>query len=184
MINFKNLRVGDIVGTTSGSPLACLIRLNTWGWKYFFTQSKASHIAVVVDRGGGLLYLCEMLASGIAFTSLDAYDCKAPKQHFTFVGRHPALDDDSMRARFNLCAIELHAQHIKYGFDDLADYITDRVGIHIKEKENRIICSELPRVIFETIGVPYPAQWKGKCSPMDWQMFLPPLSDHLKEVLP
>jgi hypothetical protein len=182
MINLSALQIGDIIGTTSGSPLATLIKLNTWGWRFMFSQKKASHIATVVDRGHGLYYFAEMQASGIALTEIHAYCNVVPMQHVCWVGRNPELNNLGTQVKYNNAILALHARRVKYGYDDLFDYITERVGIHIRDKENRIICSELPRVAYKQIGISYPPSWEGKCSPMDWQEW-ETLEDVTKSIL-
>jgi len=172
MIKINNLEVGDIIGTTSGTPLASLIKLKTWGWRNAFAQNKSSHIAVVVDRGHGLLYFAEMLSSGIALTEIHDYDHSAPRQHICYVGRHPLIaNNEELRNTFNKTVLELHARKVKYGYDDLFDYCTETIGIKLRDKEDTLICSELPRVAFKACGIHYPVNWEGKCSPKDWQCF-------------
>ena len=173
MIRINKLMVGDIIGTTSGSPLAMIIKARTWGWRKMFSQKHSSHIAVVVDRGHGLLYFAEMLAGGIALTNIQEYNNRAPRQHICFVGRHPTVASSAMkRGIISDQILYLHSRKVKYGFDDLFDYLTESFGIHIPDKESTLICSELPRVGFKKADVETPSAWDEKCSPQDWQSWV------------
>lgn len=172
MINISKLEIGDIIGTTSGSPVATLIKIKTWGWRRAFSQQHSSHIATVVNRGHGLLYLAEMLPGGIELTNIHEYDNKAPRQHFCWVGRHPAFGSEEVKLKYNNLILALHSRKVRYGYDDLINYISEGIGIHLKDREDRIICSELPRVGFKGCSIPYPSNWEGKCSPMDWQCWV------------
>ena len=176
MIIIQNFRIGDIVGTTSGSPLAMLIKARTWGWRSALSQSKSSHIATVVDRGNGLLYFAEMLSGGIHLTEIHSYDHRAPNPHICFVGRHAALCGsigptpvNSFATLYNNTILALHARKVKYGYDDMVNYIMESFRIKIRDKESTLICSELPRVGFDASFIPYPESWASRCSPMDWQ---------------
>lgn len=165
MIKVENLRPGDIVGVTSGSPLATVIKLRTWGWKHAFDQTKASHIAVVVDRGQGLLYLAEMLSNGLDLNEIHEYDHTPPRSHICFVGRLPALDNLELRSKFNAFILEAHARKVKYGFEDLLKFL----NIPLKDNQNTWICSELPREDCKKQAITYPNTWDKNCAPADWQ---------------
>jgi len=171
MIRVGCFRVGDVVGTTSLSPLACIIKARTWGWRKMFDQGLCNHIATVVTEHG-LLYFMEMLGKGIHETDIHEYDHFAPRDHICWVGRHPAMDDPAKRMCYNNYMLDLHARHIKYGYEDIANFITEEVGIHLKDKQDTLICSELPRVGFKRFGIPYPVNWDKECAPSDWQQWV------------
>jgi hypothetical protein len=165
MINLAALRIGDIIGTTGLNPVSMAIKARLWGWRRMLDQSIPNHIAVVVDRGHGLLYLAEMLSKGIALTECNYYNHKAPAQHICFVGRHKALDDINKRVEFNNFVLKAHSIKVKYGFDDLALFL----NLKVKDNLKTWICSELPREAFKSCGIGYPAQWNVNCSPRDWR---------------
>ena len=171
MIKVQNLQVGDIVGTTSLSALSIGIKIRTWGWRKAFDQTKASHIATVVSEHT-LSYFMEMLAKGIHETDINEYDHSAPRQHICFVGRHRAFENPQTQAMYNSIMLELHARHVKYGYEDLANFILEKVGIRLKDKQDTLICSELPRVGFKHCGIPYPSTWDKECAPSDWQQWV------------
>lgn len=170
MIYYERLKIGDVVCTTSGSPLAAAIKMRTWGITSAFSQSKASHIATVVERGHGLLYFAEMLPKGLDLTEISSYDHAAPLQHICAIRRHPLLSQNAdLRIKYNNAILALHARKVKYGYDDLFNYIGELVGIQVRDKESTLICSELPRVGLKAVGVVTPDRWSKRCSPMDWQ---------------
>jgi hypothetical protein len=162
-------QVGDIVGITSGSPLATIIKAKTWGIKSAFSQDKASHIGTVVDRGQGLLYLAEMNAGGLDLMSFRAYDHVRPLAHICFVGRHPAFDQQVRRDIYNEFMLSAHAHGVRYGFEDLVNFLP---GVHFKDNLKTWICSELPREAFRAQGIAYPRGWDFQCAPRDWQLWL------------
>jgi hypothetical protein len=171
MIHVERLQIGDIVGTTSLSPLACAIKLKTWGWRKMFNQGLCNHIATVVSEHS-LNYFMEMLGKGIHETDINEYDHSAPRDHICFVGRHHAFDDCVTRERYNDYILQLHAKHIKYGYEDIANFIFEDVGIRLKDKQETLICSELPRSGFKKFGISYPSNWDKDCAPSDWQQWV------------
>jgi hypothetical protein len=171
MIKVQNLRIGDIVGTTSLSALSIGIKIRTWGWRKAFAQDRSSHIATVVSEHT-LFYFMEMLAQGIHETDVNEYDHSAPRQHIAFVGRHRAFESEATQKTYNDFMLELHARGIKYGYEDLANFILEKIGIHLKDKQETLICSELPRAGFKYCGIPYPSAWDKDCSPADWQQWV------------
>lgn len=179
MINVKKLRIGDIICTTSGSPLATIIKFRTWGWRYMFSQDKASHIATVVDRGEGLLYFAEMGAYGFDLTEIYTYDRPKPLSHVCCVLRHDAFNSLINRTHYNNFMLKAHAHKVMYGYEDLVNFLP---AIHFHDNPNTWICSELPREGFKTCGIPYPIAWDNSCSPKDWQCWKV-LKDVTKEII-
>lgn len=179
MILVNKLQVGDIVGTTSGAPIAMAIKFRIYGWRHVLHQDDSSHIATVVDRGQGLLYLAEMLPGGIELTEIHCYDHKKPLRHIVFVKRHPAFNDSVIKLCYNDFMLEAHSRKVKYGFEDMANFLP---GIHFKDNPNTWICSELPREGFKECRIPYPVQWEKACSPRHWQDWTIP-TDITKTVI-
>jgi hypothetical protein len=175
MINVQNLRIGDVCGTTSLNPLTMMIKWNTWGKRYIFDQTKASHVTTVVTEHG-LNYFMEMLSKGIHQTDINEYDHSKPFPHICFVGRHSAFEDIGIRNHYNEIMLELHEKHVKYGWEDLINFVLVKYGLQIKDNPNRNICSVLPRIGFKHVGISYPYKWDimPYCSPMDWQLYKDP----------
>lgn len=172
MINYSSLQIGDIIGTTSASPLAALIKARTWGWRSMLDQKKCNHIATIVDRGHGLLYLAEMLSKGIELTELHTYDHKAPRQHICFVGRHDAFYDITTQVKYNNWILSQHSHGVKYGWDDF--FRTEGwFAKRVKDHPDTMICNELPREGFKYCGIPYPSTWDNPdFCPMNWQTWV------------
>jgi hypothetical protein len=172
------LRIGDIVGTTSGAPIACAIHWRLWGWRNMFRQDLPNHIAIVVNRSHGLLYLAEMLGKGIALTEIHEYEQRAPLQHVCFVGRHAALNEASTQVKLNNYLLEAHARKVKYGYEGLLLFL----NLKVKDDPARLICSELAREAFRIARIPFPRPWEENCSPRDWWEWIE-LHNITKEVL-
>lgn len=172
-LNPEAFRIGDVVGTTSLSALSAAIKIKTWGWRYAFAQSRSSHIATVTTEHT-LNYFMEMLGKGIHQTDINEYGSSGPSAHVVFVGRHKAFDNDSVRTTYNNYMLALHARHIKYGYEDIANFILGDVGIRLKDKQDTLICSELTRAGYAKVGIPFPTAWEKNCSPADWQRWVDP----------
>jgi hypothetical protein len=168
MINVAALRIGDCVGTTNWGPISIPIKIKTWGWLYAFSQNKASHIACVVNEHS-LNYFMEMLPGGIHETDIHEYDHYAPRDHICWVGRHSAFDDPNTQQKFNDFMLEAHAHHVKYGYEDLCNFILEKVGFRLKDNQSTLICSELWRAGVHICGVNYPPTWEKDCAPADEQ---------------
>jgi hypothetical protein len=174
-INPNVLQPGDIILTTSMSPLAALIRARTWpsfakGFGGWFNMGLATHAAIVCDRGGGLYYACEMIGRGIEMSELEIYD-HGPKswlKHIIAVRRHTAFSgpgDDPLdrRIKANRYMIDTHSFNVRYGFDKLIEFIFPKA----KDNPYTMICSQWARRVFAQAGIvpPFP----DLCSPADWQ---------------
>jgi len=171
MIKVQNLRIGDIVGTTSLAPWTWFIKGKTWGWTSIFSQGKCNHIATVCGEHR-LVYFMEMIGRGIHQTDIHDYDNRIPMSHVCFVGRHKAFDDPNVREKYNDYMLTLHEHRVKYGWDDIKNHIFNTIGIHIRDKEETLICNELPRVGFAYCGIPYPKEWdSARFAPIDWQIW-------------
>jgi hypothetical protein len=170
MIHVDKLRIGDVVGTTDLSFLSSMIKLRTWGWCSMLSQSKCSHIATVVQEHG-LFYLMEMEGKGITESDVNKYDHSPPRAHICFVGRHPVFNRMAIQLQYNDYMLLLHEKHVKYGFEDIANFVLEEVGIRLHDKQDTLICSELPRVGFAKCGIPYPQAWEKDCSPENWQVW-------------
>lgn len=169
-MNIDKLKVGDIIGTTSYNPLASIIKMKTWGFKYALAQNKCSHIGCIVDRGFGLLYIAEMLATGISLTPLNRYASKPPKEHIVFIGRHNSFSNDADKVKqFNNWILLQHSKGVKYGWDDFFRESSWLSKI-FEDKKETMICNELPREAFKFCNISYPESWnQNNFSPKDWQ---------------
>jgi len=183
-MNIRNFQIGDIVGTTSLAPWTMAIKGKTWGWRYIFSQTKSSHIATVCGEHR-LFYFMEMLGKGIHQTDIHDYDNRAPKSHVCFVGRHKAFDDPVIREKYNEFMLDLHERRVKYGWDDIENHILVKLGIQIHDKEDTLICNELPKVGFAWCKIPYPKEWDSPTfAPMHWQVYKNPLfTDVTKQII-
>jgi hypothetical protein len=167
-IDPDKLQPGDIVGITDLSWFACVERTTINGLGNVFNQMLSTHIAVVCDRGSGLLYFCEMMYPTIQMNNLQEYDHLKPMEHITFVGRHPALAaDGGKRMACNDFLIESHAHLVKYDLLELLKFW----DMPVPDDPKKIICSDLPRNMLRAVGLPYPMAWDVKCSPYDWQVW-------------
>ena len=182
MIKIDKLKVGDIVCTTSASPIAVAIKIKLWGWRNCFNEKLANHTGIICRRSNysSLLYIAEMLSDGLNYTALSEYDHKHPRNHFVFVGRHPKMDGFrlSKECMINHFISNAHDAYIKYGYEDLLHFLNSKV----KDNPNTLICSELPREVFRDCGITYPKQWDIDCSPKDWQTWVD-LTNVTSEVL-
>jgi len=128
----------------------------------------------------------EMLGKGIHQTDVHEYDHSAPRPHICFVGRHRAFDSPTIRDHYNEVMLEMHEHHVKYGYEDLVNFILVKVGFHIRDVAANLICSVLPRVGFRHVGISYPYKWDNLpyCSPMDWQIWKEPkYQDITKQII-
>ena len=185
MINAAKFRIMDICGITSQGPLQVGIKDFTWArdmhfwqptyWKTVLSQSLASHIALIATEHS-LNYTIEMEGDGIEENYIHEWDhgLSGPQDHITFVGRHKAFYNPNLAAAANAYLLDLHARHVKYGFTHIVNFVADTLGIHLHDKDNRLICSELPRVIFKQFKIIYPPAWDNLCSPMSWQIWQDP----------
>lgn len=181
-------QVGDILPTTSMAPSAAIIRARTWKGKPIFDMRLSTHTAIVVDRGGGLLYACEMGPWGIRMRELQAYD-HGPRSwldHPCCLLRHALMSsgDDGLelRNKVNDYCIRLHSFHVRYGYEDLMRFLWPEMP----DDPNAMVCSQLAVSVLDYVGITLPdkwmivnesARWPGLVSPADIQRW-----DGLKPV--
>lgn len=170
-INYANLRIGDVFVSTDLSPFADITRIRTWGWPAVVDLTKGTHTGVIVDRGGGLFYACEMGMGGLQMGELHKYDhaAKSPRNHFTRVMRHKLFDDPQVRQQANQYMIQQHAFGIKYGFKELLEYLFPKVH---DDYPYKLICSQWAAQVWKTAGVQL--TFKEMVAPKDWQCYQSP----------
>ena len=168
----ENLLPGDIIGVTDRSFLSAGIKAETWGFMSALCQSKASHIVVVGSTCRGPIRFIEMAASGIQDNSPNEYDLMPGGEHLVWVGRHRDMTP-ALRIAFNdYLVYALLEQHLKYGFAQIADFITVQFGISLHEAPGHEICSMLPAIVCDKVGLARPDDMPGHfVSPMLWQCF-------------
>lgn len=160
-IQVHNWRVGDILPTTSMSLFGGITRRRTWPGRSPFDMGLSTHTAVVVDRGGGLLYACEMTPKGIAMTELTKYDHPYGSwlDHPCALYRHPLFHDggDGMdrRDKLNDYCIRLHSFHVRYGYEDLLRFIWPS----LPDDPYAMVCSQFVVSALNQVDIPLPDGW-------------------------
>lgn len=177
-IQIEKWQVGDIIPTTSLSPMAAIIRRRTWPKRSLIDMSLSTHTAITVDRGGGLLYACEMGPWGIRMSELGRYD-HGPKSwlaHPCMLLRHPYLSHGSdgldRRNKISEFCIKMHSFHVRYGYEDLLRFIWP----DIEDNPYRMVCSQFVVSALNHVDIPMPEGWfdraaqrPGIVSPADIQ---------------
>jgi hypothetical protein len=170
-IDPNKLAIADTVIFTDMAPFAEVIRARTWPKRSIFDMSLGTHCGTIVDRGGGLYYVAEMLADGLVFSELQKYD-NGPRswlRHIVAIKRHPLFwDGDSGAVRQTLAndwMIKQHSFGVKYGYDELVRFVDpDR-----KCNPYRMICSVWCEAVWGYCNIPMPFSGDLPTSPADWQ---------------
>jgi hypothetical protein len=174
----ENLLPGDIIGVTDRSFLSAGIKGKTWGWRYCLSQDKDSHIVVIGETKRGPIRFIEMESSGIQDNSPNEYDLMPGREHLVWVGRHASMTPEIRKAFNDYLVNVLLEKHIEYGFLQIADFIFREFGIHLHDRPNHEICSMLPAVVCDKIGIVRPQVMKSDfVAPMHWQCFYPTMQN-------
>jgi hypothetical protein len=176
-----------ILGTTSASPLAMMIKSRTAGPGKMFSQDVASHIVCVVQWKDSYCKVLEMIEAsrGITikhpgvksgeyigveatwpcarFVKLDRYvSFTAAGAHYVFAAYPHDLDEDQ-EAMINKLLISKVG--IPYDFAALFECLG-----FTNDNPKRDCCSELPREALQAMPYNYPKEYDFGVSPWDWQM--------------
>jgi hypothetical protein len=150
-----NIKVGDIFGTVSNTPLAIGIKIRTWGWEHAFSLAHCNHVAVVV-KVKGKFFLCEALNDGIRLSSTYGY-LNPNKSNFhqqvCWIGRHDYMTDEH-RQFLNEQFIQLARDYPKYNIKGIAGFLNpfkkpDNLPDFLTGKPKRFFCNEMIDSIFK-----------------------------------
>ena len=143
----KIVRAGDIVLTSSRSPLACLIRGKTAGLRQMFNLRVANH-AGIVYRDGGLFKIAEMLTK-IHSTPFEDYTRKDFwKDEIIYVKRSKFFDNDAHQYAVNAKIVFDLSQAIKYDYKGILEYLWPK----IEDRPDKYYCSEYCRHVTQHCG--------------------------------
>ena len=199
----ENLLPLDILGITNRSFLSSGIKGMTWGWWYSLSQSKSSHNIIIGSTKRGPIRFVEMEADGIEDNDPTECDHLPGEDHIVWVGRHPDITPE-LRKIGNDYLNELLDMHLGYGFVQFADFITKEFGINLHGRPGHEICSMLPALVYDKIGVSRPqviygsyvsvssdnkgqktiqGPTDGYICPMNWQTFYPTMENISPQVI-
>jgi hypothetical protein len=180
-------RVGMILGTTSASPLAMVIKSRTAGPGKMFSQDVASHIVCVIRWKDSYAKILEAIEASRGITikhpgvksgeyigveatwpctrlvKLDKYVSRTPTgAHYVFVAYPCDLDDEQDE---QISKLLVNKVGTPYDFAALFECLG-----FMNDNPNRDCCSETPRDALRSMGYNYPKEYDFGVSPWDWQM--------------
>jgi len=142
-LNYSNIKVGDIVLTTSLSWIAEGIRIKEAGWQNAFHTNIATHVGIVVPQGPEyvrMLGIAEMLADGLKVNALSDYTNKGYfGDRIVCIKRFTPFQGVSVQIALVKQIFTWWEEGKKYDFNGVLKYVLP----FLKDKDNKFYCSEL-----------------------------------------
>lgn len=142
-LNYDVLKVGDIVCTTSLSPIADAIRVKEAGLKNIFHTNICTHVGIIVPVGYASTYMlaiAEMLGDGLKINSLSDYMNKGylgPR--IVDVKRFEPFQNDDVMEAILIQIMNWWQEGKKYDYAGVVKYVLP----FLKDKVGQFYCSEL-----------------------------------------
>lgn len=142
-LNYDNIRVGDIVCTTSLSWLANGIRIKEAGVQNTFNTRIATHVGIVVPQGPEyirMLGIAEMLGDGLKINALSDYVNKGylgPR--IVCIKRFIPFQEAEVQRKVVKQIFTWWQEGKKYDFAGVLKYVLP----FLKDKKGTFYCSEL-----------------------------------------
>lgn len=176
-LRYENLQPGDIICTTSNSPISVLIKMKTWGFSSAFSLKKCSHIAMVV-KIEEKFFLCEAVQNGFVINSCYKYlDPKFSNGYTQIcaVLRHQDLQPDQPE-KMNEQGLQLAFDFPQYDWRGVGAFV---LPDFLKQKPKQFFCSEAVSFIYRTAAdlKICPERTSGAVAPADIQR-----SGHIREI--
>jgi hypothetical protein len=166
-INYKELRIGDMVLCGSYAPTGAIIRAVTGGWRRTFDLTIPVHTGIIVDADGQKL-IAEMLGKGLSINSLEQYNKGGAHRFIVDIKRSVIYNNEKNRMRLNAAVFNDVRHTLDYDFKGLLEFVFKRV----KGSKGRFYCSEYLVHQTKEDGVPYPTRFDTKVSPLDLDKML------------
>jgi hypothetical protein len=117
------------------------------GWKAMWDKNIPSHVFLVNEVVPGRFFAAEMVGRGIdTDNSIKANYLEKKGQRIIGFKRFKEFDDPSVQRMARARLYDLKEKEMKYGFDQLLL----QMGLPVKPKANREICSGLVNDIYKT----------------------------------
>ena len=142
-LNYENIKVGDLVCTTSLSWIAEGIRIREAGWKNSFNTKIATHVGIVVPIGPSsisMFGIAEMLSNGLKINALSDYINKGywgPR--IVCIKRFAPFQDETIQKEIVKQIFTWWQDGKKYDFKGVLNYVLP----FLKDKDGKFYCSEL-----------------------------------------
>jgi len=150
---FSELKIGDLVFTSSKSVIGSIIRFFTWGKAQTLDTNFPNHVGILIEVNS-YIFIAEMLEHGLVINSLHAYD-GSKNTRICAIYRNEALDTNERVVIQEKLIRYLHKQ-LKYDFKGLLEFL------HLaKNVESRMYCSELAASLHSSY-LPLRSKWSPK----------------------
>jgi len=157
-INYAALKIGDVVHTTSSGPVSRIIRRVTGG-------GPSSHCGFVACWAGQF-FVCEMRPKslfqkgGVTLTPFGMYTDEK-RAHVVGIMRNYMLSTPEIGSLLNADMAADYRKTIEYDLDGVMSFVIKRV----KQRKDRVYCSEYVAWRIAERGVPLPAPLLHAVSP-------------------
>lgn len=142
-LNYDNIKVGDLVCTTSLSWLAEGIRIKEAGIQNAFNTKIATHVGIVVPIGYGntrMLAIAEMLSDGLKINALSDYINKGyfgPR--IVCIKRFAPFQEETIQKELVNIIFSWWEAGKKYDYAGVLKYVLP----FLKDKDGKFYCSEM-----------------------------------------
>lgn len=162
LIDYKKLRIADMVVCGGCGPSATITRLVTAGWRRMFDRSVSVHTGIIC-RFGGQFFIAEMLGKGLTISPPSRYEGKK-RRYIIGIRRHSVYDEVRLRRNLNQKIAHLYRNSMEYDWKGLLEFVDDKV----QDNPKRCYCSELVYQLTNK-SVEYPKNYEEMVSPFDLQ---------------